>query len=258
MSPPKRVRGSLAGLLLFPSVARGEEAAEPPVVAKLTEKKFSNEKYEAAIVGKVSFREGRKPLEPKEPLKVTLTRTDDEGASVPVDVKDGEGFLLQAMPGSWKLVEIERASRIYEIGQPFTVRDGNVVFLGLVDVVLGDEDRSGDENESVPDTDAATRLFNRNPEAGRLIDSDCPESLFSGDNLSLFAPTYPIPSARSKGVKSLGTSAEHGDLATVRELLRAGVGPNALDEDGWTPLQSAFRHGHPEIKGGPSSGRARG
>lgn len=60
-SAPRCVCGVLAGLLLIPSVARAEEAAEPPVVAKFTEKTFSNEKYKAAIVGKVSFRKGKKP-----------------------------------------------------------------------------------------------------------------------------------------------------------------------------------------------------
>ena len=139
MRVPMSVCPVLVAMFVLGGVAWGEEAAEaPPAIAKFTEKKFSHDQYRAAILGKVSFRRGRKPVEPKEPLRVTFVRTDVKGAVVPIDVKDGEGFILQAVPGAWEIREIARAGRLYETGQQFQVTAGNVVYIGFADIVLGD------------------------------------------------------------------------------------------------------------------------
>lgn len=65
MRVPMSVRPVLVALFVLGGAAWGEEAAEaPPAIAKFTEKKFSHEQYRAAILGKVAFRRGRKPVEP--------------------------------------------------------------------------------------------------------------------------------------------------------------------------------------------------
>lgn len=248
MSALKCVCGFLIGLVAVSGVARGEESAQaPPAIAKLTEKKFSHGQYRAAVLGKIVFRRGKKPLEPAAPLRLSFVKTDAQNALLPVDVKDGEAFILQAVPGSWQIKEIERSGRVYGIGQPFTVKEGNVVFIGLVDVVLKDEDRSAFEYEYRLDTTVDMRTFSRNPELGRLMNGFAPPSLSSGGQFSLFAPTYPVAAATLKGEKSLAIASEHGDLATVRELLASGADPDKTGADGWSPLHSALRFGHGEI-----------
>ena len=172
MRVPMSVCRVLVAISLLGAVAWGEEAAEaPPGVAKFTEKKFSHEQYRAAILGKVAFRRGRKPIEPKEPLRVTFARVDVRGAVVPIDVKDGEGFILQAVPGTWEVREIARAGRLYKTGQQFQVTAGNVVYIGFTDVVLGDEDKTAYEYEYRLDTTVSLAAFSRHPELGKLIRS---------------------------------------------------------------------------------------
>ena len=39
---------------------------------------------------------------------------------------------------------------------------------------------------------------------------------------------------------------DDGNAAALESLLKAGVAPNAADEDGWTPLLSAVENGHAE------------
>jgi ankyrin repeat protein len=248
MRVPMGVCRVLALLFVLCGDAMGDEAAEaPPSVAKLTEKKFANEQYRAAILGKVSFRRGRKPLEPKEPLRLTFVRTDVKAAAVPIEVKDGEAFILQAVPGSYRVREIARAGRFYRTEQPFNVAAGNVVYVGLVDVALGDEDRSGYSYEYAIDTTVSMQAFQRSPELGKLIAAYAPPSLSQGENVSLFAPTYPLASGKVTEPKKLATAAENGDVATARELIQAGADLNAPDADGWAPLHSALRFGHREI-----------
>ncbi len=47
-------------------------------------------------------------------------------------------------------------------------------------------------------------------------------------------------------LSALMTAAGQGDLETLRELLEAGIDPNATDEGGFAPLHSAARFGHLE------------
>ena len=248
MRVPMSVCPVLVTMFVLGGVAWGEEAAEaPPAIAKFSEKKFSHEQYRAAILGKVSFRKGRKPVEPKEPLRVTFVRTDVKGAVVPIEVKEGEGFILQAVPGTWEVREIARAGRLYRTNQQFQVTAGNVVYIGFADIALGDEDRSAYSYEYRLDSTVSVAAFARHPELGKLINAWAPASFFTNDNVSLFAPTYAVASAEVKEPKTLAAASEHGDVATARELLAAGADPNTLDADGWTPLHSALRFGHKEI-----------
>lgn len=143
--------------------------------------------------------------------------------------------------------EIARAGRLYKTGQQFQVTAGNVVYIGFAEIVLGDEDKSAYGYEYRLDATVSMASFGRHPELGKLINAWVPASFFTNDNVSLFAPTYAVPSAEVKEPKTLGAPAEHGDLATARELLQAGVDLNAPDADGWAPLHSALRFGHKEI-----------
>ncbi|KAJ8297534.1 hypothetical protein KUTeg_024065 [Tegillarca granosa] len=49
------------------------------------------------------------------------------------------------------------------------------------------------------------------------------------------------------GQTFLMSACEFGELNIVRELLEAGVDPNAVDNDNWTALLCASREGHLEI-----------
>lgn len=246
MTASRCVSVFLAGSILLSPSALADESAPPPI-AKLSEKKFSNERYKSAILGKVSFRKGRKPLEPKEPLRATFTRVDENADPVVLDVKDGEGFILQAAPGTYRLRDVARLGRLYRPEMQFRVEAGSVVLVGVVDFVLGDEDRAAYSYEWTADTTVDRAVFRRHPELGKLMNSYAPASLFQGENVSLFAPTYPASSGKVREPKTLGAAAENGDVATARELVASGTDLNAPDGSGWAPLHSALRYGHAAI-----------
>ena len=243
MTAPRCVSVFLAGSILLSPLARAEESAPPPL-ARLSEKKFSHEQYKAAILGKVAFRKGRKPLEPKEPIRATFARVDEKADPVTIEVKDGEGFLLEAVPGTYRLRDVARLGRLYRPDLQVRVEGGKVVYFGVLDIALGDEDRSAYSYEWTADSTVDMGTFRRHPELGKLMSSYGPPSLFQGENVSLFAPTYPSPSGKVREPKSLGAAAKNGDAATARELLAAGADVNALDGSGWAPLHSALRYGH--------------
>ena len=225
-----------------------EESAEAPAaIAKFSEKKFAPQQYTAATRGKVVFRASKKPLAPAGPLRLTFERLDAKQPTVQVEVPDGEGFLLQAVPGTWRFRQILRAGRLYRTGQQFGVTAGQVVFLGVAEVSLGSENRQGYSYRYRLDSSVNMGTFGRNPEFGKLIAAYAPAPLADGSNVALFAPNYPVDSAEATEPKTLGAAAEHGDLATALELLAAGADPSAPDADGWTPLHSALRFGHPRI-----------
>lgn len=247
MTAPRCVSVFLAGSILLSPLARAEENEAPPPLARLTEKKFARVEYKAAVLGKVAFRKGRKPLEPRETLRATFTRVDEKADPVVVDAKDGEGFLLQAIPGTYRLRDVTRLGRLYRPEMQFRVEAGSVVFVGILDVALGDEDRSAYSYEWAADTTVTVGAFQRHPELGKLLNSFGPPALFQGDNVSMFAPTYPVPSGKVREPKTLAAASENGDVATARELIASGADVNALDGSGWAPLHSALRWGHAAI-----------
>src|SRR5512142_845940 len=98
MRVPTMVRLLLIAPFVLSAIAVADDAPQaPPAVAKLTEKKFSHDQYKAAILGKVVFRKGKKPIEPAEALSLSLVKTDAQNAAVTLDVKDGEAFVFQAV-----------------------------------------------------------------------------------------------------------------------------------------------------------------
>lgn len=250
MRPSKRVSLALSALVLLCGTARSQEANEtPPVLARFTEKKFSHEQYQAAILGKVVFRKGKKPLEPKEAVTLTFVKKEAQDATVSIKLRDGEAFLLQAAPGSYHLKEVARAGRVYRIQQAFAVAQSNVVYLGIIGIDLQRENRAAYEYGYRLDATVDKQVFARNPELSQLLSNYCPSQLWgAGGNQLLFVPNYDLGSVKKmKEEKSLAKASKNGDLATARELLAAGADPSVQDSDGWAPLHSALRNGHGAI-----------
>ncbi len=240
----------MAGLWI-PGMAHADEETKqpPPAIAKLGEKKFSHEQYQAVLLGKVVFSKGGQPLDSKDAIQLTFVRKDSSNATVSVDIRDNEGFILEAAPGNYQIQEVVRNGRSYRIGPQFGTRNDEVIYLGVLGIELLGEDVQAYEYQLHLDTTFSQEVLNRHPEFTRLLVGYSPPS-FKADrgNVTVFALEYhELATAKYKEEKSLAKAAQNGDLATVQELLQAGAKVDTPDAENWTPLLRALRNGHPVI-----------
>jgi ankyrin repeat protein len=248
MNMAKRSLLALAAALcafasVAPAAAWGDDA--PPFAAALSSKKLSADSYTSILFGKVTFYEGSKPSADKS-LLLALSVQDKPDSTAVVEVPNGQAFLLQAAPGSYRIDSFKLKGRYYRVGQGFRVAKGQSFYLGSFELRAKGEKRAAYEYEYRIDAGLDAKALGKNPDIARAFEAQAPADFAKGYEKATL-PSYSAYRGEAKEPKTLPKAARDGDLATAAELLKAKADVEEPDSEGHSPLMLALNGGNSDI-----------
>jgi len=213
-------------------------------IKKISKNSFSEKKFNSICYGKIQFFKKKKAIKENSIVKIRLLKTDSPNTKNIIEVNNGSSFILEAVPGKYKIKDIFFNGKYYKIGKTFDMLKDNLTDLGIIKVKLYKESLK----EYSYNIEIISRfnkyMFTRDEKLRAFIHAVYPQDSQGKSTFDLFIPKWNnAPKASFTDSKTLFKAAENGDLSSLRSFIKEKFNINIQDNQGWTPFMFAlFSH----------------
>jgi len=217
-------------------------------IKKISKNSFSEGKFNSICYGKIQFFKKKKSIKGNSIVKVRLVKTDSPKTKNIIEVNNASSFILEAVPGKYKIIDIFFNGKYYKIGKTFELLKDYLTDLGIIKVKLFKESLK----EYSYNIEIISRLnkymFTRDEKLRALINAIYPQGTQGTSDIKLFIPNWNnAPKASFTDSKTLFKAAENGDLSSLRSFIKEKFDINIQDDKGWTPFMFALFNNQKEI-----------